>query len=140
MAKKIFVNLPVKNLEKSKEFFSKLNFKFDKRFCDENACCVIISKDIYAMLLVEKFFNNFTNKKIIDTTKNTEVILALGAESKKEVDEMMEIVKSSGGKETRPSEDHGWMYQRSFEDIDGHLWEIGYMDEKNMPEEMKNKK
>ena len=129
MTTKIFVNLPVKDLNKTIEFFTKLGFKFNPQFTDENATCMIIGDDIFVMLLVEKFFKTFTKKEICDTSKNTEVIVALSAESREKVDRMISKAIESGGNESREPQDHGWMYGRSFEDIDGHIWEIIYMDE-----------
>ncbi|TLX84590.1 MAG: glyoxalase/bleomycin resistance/extradiol dioxygenase family protein [Thaumarchaeota archaeon] len=130
MAKKIFVNLPVKDLNKTVEFFTKLGFEFNPQFTDENATCMIVNKDIFIMLLVEKFFKTFTKKEICDTTKDTEVIIALSTESREKVDQMINDVIEAGGKESRKPQDHGWMYERSFQDINGHVWEIIYMDEK----------
>ncbi len=130
MEKKIFVNLPVKDLNKTVEFFTKLGFEFNPQFTDENATCMIVNKDIFIMLLVEKFFKTFTKKEICDTTKDTEVIIALSTESREKVDQMINDVIEAGGKESRKPQDHGWMYGRSFQDINGHLWEIIYMDEK----------
>jgi uncharacterized protein len=135
MITNIFVNLPVKDLNKTVEFFTKLGFTFNPQFTDENATCMIVGKDIFVMLLVEKFFKTFTKKEISDTTKNTEAIVALSAQSREEVDQMMEKVVNAGGKEARDPQDHGWMYGRSFEDINGHLWEIFYMDESAMKKE-----
>ena len=130
MTTQIFVNLPVKDLSRTVEFFKKLGFAFNAQFTDENATCMIINDDIFVMLLVEKFFKSFTKKEICDTTKDTEVIIALSTESREKVDEMMQNVFEAGGKESREPQDHGWMYGRSFQDINGHLWEIIYMDEK----------
>jgi predicted lactoylglutathione lyase len=135
MITNIFVNLPVKDLNKTVEFFTKLSFTFNPQFTDENATCMIVGKDIFVMLLVEKFFKTFTKKEISDTTKNTEAIVALSTQSREEVDQMMEKVVNAGGKEARDPQDHGWMYGRSFEDINGHLWEIFYMDESAMKKE-----
>lgn len=135
MITNIFVNLPVKDLKKTVEFFTKLGFTFNPQFTDENATCMIVGKDIFVMLLVEKFFKTFTKKEISDTTKNTEAIVALSAQSREEVDQMMEKVLDAGGGEARDPQDHGWMYGRSFEDINGHLWEIFYMDESAMKKE-----
>jgi len=126
----IFVNLPVKDLSRTVEFFKKLGFAFNAQFTDENATCMIINDNIFVMLLVEKFFKSFTKKEICDTTKDTEVIIALSTKSREKVDEMMHNVVEAGGKESREPQDHGWMYGRSFQDINGHLWEIIYMDEK----------
>ena len=130
MTTQIFVNLPVKDLSRTVEFFKMLGFKFNPQFTDENATCMIINDNIFVMLLVEKFFKTFTKKEICDTTKDTEVIIALSTESREKVDEMMQNVLEAGGKESREPQDHGWMYGRSFQDINGHLWEIIYMDEK----------
>jgi uncharacterized protein len=130
MTTQIFVNLPVKDLSRTVEFFNRLGFTFNPQFTDENATCMIINDNIFVMLLVEKFFKTFTKKEICDTTKNTEVIIALSTESREKVDEMMQNVFEAGGKESREPQDHGWMYGRSFQDINGHLWEIIYMDEK----------
>ena len=129
MTNQIFVNLPVENLGSTVEFFKKLGFAFNPQFTNENATCMIISDNIFVMLLVEKFFKTFTKKEICDTTKDTEVIIALSTKSRGKVDEMMQKVFQAGGKESREPQDHGWMYGRSFQDINGHLWEIIYMDE-----------
>jgi uncharacterized protein len=129
MTTRIFVNLPVKDLNKTIEFFTKLGFKFNPQFTDENATCMIVGEDIFVMLLVEKFFRTFTKKEICDTSKNTEVIVALSVESREKVDQMVNKGIESGGRESREPQEHGWMYGRSFEDINGHIWEIIYMDE-----------
>jgi uncharacterized protein len=129
VATQIFVNLPVKDLNKAIEFFSKLDFKFNPQFTDENATCMIVGENIFVMLLVEKIFKTFTKKEICDTVKNTEVMVALSTDSKEKVDEMINKAIESGGNESREPQNHGWMYGRSFEDIDGHIWEIIYMDE-----------
>ena len=134
VAKQIFVNLPVKDLGKTIEFFKKLGFEFNPQFTDENATCMVVNDNIFVMLLVEKFFKTFTQKEICDTTKNTEVIVALSTESREKVDQMLDNVIKAGGKESRKPQDHGWMYGRSFEDLNGHLWEIIYMDEKALKE------
>jgi uncharacterized protein len=126
---KIFVNLPVRDLGKTVNFFIKLGFKFNPKFTDENATCMIVTEDILVMLLVEKFFKTFTKKEICNTAKNTEVIVALSAESKEKVDEMINKAVEAGGKESREVQDEGWMYGRGFEDIDGHLWEVVFMNE-----------
>ena len=135
MATKIFVNLPVKDLNRSIAFFTKLGFTFNPQFTDENATCMIVGEEIFIMLLVEKFFKTFTKKEICDTKKNTEVIVALSAESREKVDQMINKAIEAGGRESREPQDHGWMYGRSFEDIDGHLWEIIYMDETALKKE-----
>jgi uncharacterized protein len=123
------VNLTAKDLNKTIEFFTKLCFKFNPQFTDENATCMIVGEDIFVMLLVEKFFKTFTKKEICDTSKNTEVIVALSVERREKVDKMINKAIEAGGREYREPQDHGWMYGRSFEDINGHIWEIIYMDE-----------
>ncbi|HET6727607.1 MAG TPA: VOC family protein [Nitrososphaeraceae archaeon] len=128
MTTQIFVNLPVKDLNETVDFFTKLGFAFNTQFTDENATCMIVNNDIFVMLLVEKFFKTFTKKELCDTTKDTEVIVALSTESREKVDQMINKVIEAGGKEHRKPQDHGWMYGRSFEDINGHLWEVIYMD------------
>jgi predicted lactoylglutathione lyase len=141
MARQIFVNLAVKDLGKTIEFFTKLGFKFNPQFTDENATCMIIDKDSFVMLLVDKFFKTFIpNKEICDAYKSAETLVALTAESREKVDEMMDKAIAAGGTEYRKAQDYGWMYGRAFQDINGHIWEILYMDESAMPEEMKNKK
>ena len=129
MTTKIFVNLPVKDLGKTVNFFIKLGFKFNPKFTDENATCMIVTEDILVMLLVEKFFKTFTKKEICNTARNTEVIIALSAESKEKVDEIINKAVEAGGKESREVQDEVWMYGRGFEDIDGHLWEVVFMNE-----------
>jgi predicted lactoylglutathione lyase len=133
MSTKIFVNLPVKDLKKSMSFFTELGFSFNQQFTDENAACLVISDQIYAMLLVEKFFKTFITNEIADAKNVTEVITALDLESREKVDELIEKALKAGGKEYRPKQDEGWMYGRAFEDLDGHLWEVGHMDITQMP-------
>lgn len=128
MATKIFVNLPVKDLNKSVAFFTKLGFSFNAQFTNENATCMVISEDIFVMLLIEPFFKNFTKKEIADATKTTESIICLSAESRAEVDEMVSRALAAGGAAPNEKQDHGYMYGHGFEDIDGHLWEVMWMD------------
>lgn len=137
MTNQIFVNLPVENLSITVEFFKKLGFSFNPQFTDDNATCMIISDNVFVMLLVKKFFKTFTKKEICDTRKDTETIIALSAESRQKVDEMIHNVIEAGGNEPREAQDHGWMYGRSFEDINGHLWEIIYMDEEALKKQHK---
>ncbi len=134
MVSQIFMNLPVKNLEKTKKFFSALGFTFNPQFSDENAVCVILGENLYAMLLLEKFFKGFVpHKELCDFSKNTEVINAIHLGSREEVDAMMDKALAAGAKQYRDPEDHGWMYGRAFEDIDGHLWEPFVMDVSKAP-------
>ena len=133
MTTQIFVNLPIKNLDKTIAFFTKLGFRFNPQFTDHNATCMIVEDNIFIMLLVEQFFKTFTKKELCDTRKKTEVILSLSAESREKVDQMITHAVKAGALEPREAQDHGWMYQRSFQDIDGHLWEIVWMDPNGPP-------
>lgn len=128
MATKIFVNLPVKDLNSSVGFFKNLGFSFNQQFTDETGACMVISEDIYAMLLTHSKFREFTTKEISDSTKNAEVILALSSDSKEGVNETVNKAIKAGGTEPLQSKDYGFMYQRSFQDLDGHLWEVLWMD------------
>jgi uncharacterized protein len=128
MSKKIFVNLPVKNLERSVAFFTKLGYTFNPKFTDENATCMIISEEIYAMLLVESFFKTFTNKTIVDASTSTETIVALTEDSREAVDKIVNAAFAAGGRRYTEPKDHGFMYQWGFEDLDGHIWEYFWMD------------
>jgi predicted lactoylglutathione lyase len=133
MASQIFVNLPVKDLARSVEFFAKLGYSFDARFTDENATSMIVGENIYVMLLVESFFANFTKKPIANAKQSTEAIFALALASREQVDEHVAQAVAAGGKAELPAQDHGWMYQHGFEDLDGHLWEVCWMDPAGMP-------
>lgn len=128
MATKIFVNLPVKNLDRSIDFFTKLGFTFNPQFTDETATCMIVSEDIFVMLLTHDKFQTFTPKEICDATKSTEVLLCLSTESRKEVDEMVEGAIAAGGTTYNEPQDHGFMYAHGFQDLDGHIWELIYME------------
>lgn len=131
----IFVNLPVKDLNKSVEFFTKVGFTFNPQFTDENATCMIIGENIFAMLLVEPYFSSFITKPIAEAHKVCEVINAFSVGSREEVDAIADRAIAAGGRNYKEPEDHGWMYGRSFEDPDGHLWEFSYMDMNNLPQE-----
>ncbi|MFJ1841654.1 VOC family protein [Streptomyces sp. NPDC088146] len=128
MPQMIFVNLPVKNLETTKAFFGKLGFSCNPQFSDENTACLVISDTIFAMLLTEPRFKEFTRKEITDSSKSTEVILALSAESRARVDELVDTALASGGSPANEPVDHGHMYGRSFQDPDHHIWEVMWMD------------
>ena len=134
MATKIFVNLPVKDLDKSKEFFISLGFAFNPQFTDDKAACLVIGENIFAMLLREEFFKTFTNKEIADATKTAEALIAIDAASRQEVDELVKKAAEAGGSIYRNPEDHGWMYGHSFADLDGHQWEILFMDATALPQ------
>jgi uncharacterized protein len=128
MATKIFVNLPVKNLDKSVEFFTKLGFKFEPQFTDETATCMIVSEGIFVMLLTEAKFKTFTPKEICDATKSTEVLVCLSLESREQVDEMVRKAVATGGTTYSEPKDYGFMWQHGFQDLDGHIWELNYME------------
>lgn len=128
MATKIFVNLPVKNLDRSVEFFTMLGFTFNQQFTDESATCMVISGDIYVMLLTEERFKEFTPKEICDATKSTEVLVALTCDGREQVDVMVRKAVAAGGSTYNEPQDHGFMYGHGFQDPDGHIWEVIYMD------------
>jgi predicted lactoylglutathione lyase len=128
LSKQIYVNLPVKDLNRSVDFFTKVGFEFNAQFTDENATCMVVGENIFVMLLVEKFFQTFTKKEIADAAKTTEVIVAISAESREQVDEIADKALEAGCIPSNDPADHGFMYSRSFQDLDGHLWEITYMD------------
>lgn len=128
MSTSIFVNLPVKDLKRSVEFFTRLGYTFNAQFTDENATCMIIDERIYVMLLVEGYFKTFTHKPIADAAKVTEVLVALSAESRAGVDKIVDAALAAGATKHRDTDDRGFMYQRSFQDLDGHVWEIVWMD------------
>jgi predicted lactoylglutathione lyase len=128
MARKIFVNIPVKDLDKSMAFFKAIGFSFNAQFTGPGGACMIISEDIFAMLLPHERFKGFAKREIADTAKTSEAIIALGVESKEEVNMIVDKAIQAGGAAQRPTEDHGFMYLRSFQDLDGHIWEIAWMD------------
>lgn len=136
MASKIFVNLPVKDLQKSIDFFTALGYSFNPQFTDENATCMIIEEgSIYAMLLRHEYFKTFIDKDIADATSVTQVINALELPSKEAVDEIVKKALEAGGTRYRELTDMGWMYQDSFADLDGHKWEVFWMDSNGFPQE-----
>lgn len=128
MARQIFVNLPVKDLKRSVAFFTALGYRFDPRFTDDNATCMIVGENIFVMLLVESFFRTFTKKALCDATRSTEVLVCLSCDSRAHVDELVRKARAAGG--TTPSEpqDHGFMYQHGYQDLDGHIWELVHME------------
>jgi len=128
MSTKIFVNLPVKNLNKSIEFFTQLGYTFNPQFTDETAGCMIVSEDIFVMLLTEAKFKTFTPKAICDATKSTEVLVCLSSGSRKEVDEMVRKAVAAGGTTYNEPQDYGFMYGHGFQDLEGHIWELIYME------------
>ena len=128
MAKKIFINLAVRDLGKSMDFFRKLGFTFNAQFTDETAACVIISEDIFVMLVTENKFKTFTPKQICDATRSREVLVCLSSASRDEVNEMVRKAVAAGGTTYKEPEDHGFMYGHGFQDLDGHIWELAFME------------
>ncbi len=128
MNKQIFVNLPVKNLDKSKAFFEAMGYTFNPQFTSENGACMVIAEgSIYAMLLTEPFFKTFVDKPIVQAKEATEVLVCLSCESREEVDALVAKAIAAGGKAPRTPQDHGFMYGHGFEDLDGHVWELAWM-------------
>ncbi|MEC5179978.1 VOC family protein [Arthrobacter sp. CG_A4] len=135
MATQMYLNLPVKDLHKSVEFFTGLGFSFNPAFTDENATCMIINDDAFVMLLVEGFFKTFTTKAIADARTTTESIMAFSVDSREAVDEMVRKALTSGGTPSQEVQDYGFMYSHSFQDPDGHLWEVMWMDPAGPPKD-----
>jgi predicted lactoylglutathione lyase len=123
----IFVNLPVRDLAASTAFFRALGFAFDEKFTDESAACLVVSEQAYVMLLVEGRFADFTTKPVVDARVSTEAILAVSAESREAVDAFADAALNAGATRANEPMDHGFMYGRSFNDLDGHVWEVIWM-------------
>ncbi|CAH2903526.1 MULTISPECIES: VOC family protein [Paraburkholderia] len=128
MHKQIFVNLAVDKLDRSKAFFSALGFNFDPRFTNDQAACLILGENLYAMLLVKDLFKSFTRKSLCDPKESTEALVGLSCDSRGEVDALVAKALAAGGTAPRAPQDYGFMYGHGFEDIDGHIWELIYMD------------
>src|SRR5688572_15245959 len=134
-SRKIFVNLAVRDLEKSKDFFEALGFTFNPRFTDENGACMVLSSEGFVMLLAEPFFKGFTKNELCNTSKQTETLVALSCDSKGEVDELVRKAVAAGGRHAMDKQDHGFMYGWSFYDPDGHHWEVFWMDPKTVEQQ-----
>lgn len=132
-ATKIFVNLPVKDLNQAKDFFAKLGYGFNAQFTDDTAASMIVSEDIYVMLLTHDKFKQFTPKEICDATKSTEALVCLSCESRAKVDELVSKAVAAGGKTHAAAKDYGFMYGHGFQDLDGHIWELIWMDPNGAP-------
>ena len=128
--RKIFVNLAVRDLKRAKAFFSALGFDYNPKFTDENAACMVVSDESYVMLLAEPFFKTFSKRELCDTSRQTETLIALSCETRDEVDELTKKAIEAGGRDAMPAQDQGFMYGRSFYDLDGHHWEVFWMDPK----------
>jgi uncharacterized protein len=133
MSRKLFVNLPVRDLKKSVQFFTALGFTFNPKFTDENATCMIVSDDAFVMLLVEPYFSTFVSKPIAAAHTCTETMLALSCESRVEVEEMVRKAVAAGGTTPREARDLGFMFQHGFDDLDGHAWEVVWMNPSALP-------
>lgn len=133
MATQMYLNLPVKDLKKSNAFFINLGFKFNVQFSNENATSVIVSESIYVMLLNETMFGSFTKKEIANAHKTTEMLIGISVDSREKVNQLVDAAIKAGGTTYSEPQDHGWMYQRSFADLDGHQWEFFHMDIAAMP-------
>jgi len=133
MTTQVYINLPVKNLHNTMEFFEKLGFKFDMTFTNDKAACMILNTNAYVMLLDKDFFQTFTKKAIADSSISTETIICISAESSEEVDRLVDTAFLYGGIESKEPQNEGWMYTRSFQDLDGHIWEVTYMDAAAIP-------
>ena len=134
MSRQIYVNLPIRNMERTKAFFGALGFSFNPQFTNEQGACMVIANDIYVMLLVESFFQTFTKKPVADATKSTEVLICLSCESRAEVDSLVKKALAAGGTSPNAPQDHGFMYGHGFTDLDGHVWELMYMDPNAAPQ------
>jgi len=135
MAKKIFINLPITDLKSAMTFYSAIGFTNNPQFTDETAACMVLTEEIYVMLLTQNKFKEFTRKEIGNTKKTASVINSLSVDSNEEVNAMVEKALKAGGKEPNEAKDYGFMQQRSFEDPDGHLWEVLYMDLSKFPKQ-----
>ena len=134
-AKSIYLNLPVRDLEKTRNFWSKLGFSFNEQFSDDKALCLVLNDGlIYSMLITHEYFSTFTNRTIADGS-TTQVLLSIEVDSKEQVDNLVRLALENGGTRYRDSEDNGWMYYDSFADLDGHQWEIIFMDISQMPKQ-----
>jgi predicted lactoylglutathione lyase len=128
VTRKLFVNMAVEDLKQSMAFFSSLGFEFNPRFTDDNAACMLVGEDAYVMLLMKKFFGNFTTRPLADTATHTEALFALSCSSRAEVDELVKKAIAAGATHAMPPMDQGFMYGWSFYDLDGHHWELFWMD------------
>lgn len=124
-----FINLPVKDLKKSMSFFSQVGFTFNMQFTDDNAASMIINDNTFSMLITEAHFKNFTNKEIIDATKQVESLVSFAVESREQVDIIVKKALKAGGSRAQDPKDYGFMYQTSLQDLDGHIWKVVYVDQ-----------
>lgn len=128
MPRKLFVNLPVRDLDATVAFFTRLGFSFDPEYTDANATCMRVGEDAFVMMLAEPFFAGFLDRPVADARERAQVLLAVDAADREAVDALVAEAVAAGGRTFRPPQDHGFMYQHAFEDLDGHLWEVFHMD------------
>ncbi|WP_078307037.1 MULTISPECIES: glyoxalase [unclassified Mycobacterium] len=128
MSRMLFVNIPIANAAASRKFFDHLGFSFNDQFCDENTLCMAINEQSWVVMLEEDRFRGFIADDIADTSKNREVLLCVSADSRDGVDELTDAALAAGGVDWMPAQELGFMYGRSFRDLDGHVWEISWMD------------
>ncbi len=135
MTKQIWLNLPVKNIEKSKQFFSKIGFSFNEEYSNENSACMLVGdQNFVVMLFEESLFGNFVQNTIADTQTHSEMLISIDAESRNEVEELAQKVEKAGGVLfAKPAENQGWMYGCGFSDLDGHRWNVLFMDYSKLP-------
>ncbi|MET3029231.1 VOC family protein [Flavobacterium sp. UW10123] len=136
MKTKIFLNLAVKDLNSAVSFYNGLGFSTNPKFTNEKGACLVIDENIFVMLLVEEFYQTFTKKQICDPKTTSEALMAISVDTREQVDEMMEKAIKSGGTDYNQAQDYGWMYQKTFLDVDGHHWEVFFMDESQIPSNM----
>lgn len=128
MSRLLFLNLPVADLGASRAFFGKLGFEFDEKFGDENAACMVVSEQAYVMLLQRDRFAEFVTRPVADAAKETALTACVSATDRAEVDSFAAAAEAAGASPAKDPQDYGFMYQRSFHDLDGHLWEVAWMD------------
>ena len=134
MASQLFLNLPVQDLQRSVGFFTALGFTFNPDFTDENATCMVVNENAYVMLLVEAYFKTFTAKEVASTKGSAEAIIAYSVGSREAVDQAVRTALNNGGSASQDVQDYGFMYSHSFQDPDGHLWEVFWMDPAGPPD------
>ncbi len=128
MSRLLFLNLPVTDLSASREFFAELGFEFNEKFCDDGAVCMVVSDHAYVMLLQRDRFAEFVTKPVADATEATALTIAISADDREAVDAFAETALAAGASAAKDPQDYGFMYQQSFHDLDGHLWEVAWMD------------
>ena len=127
MHQQIFVNLPIENMARSQAFFNALAYRFNPEFTNDQGACLVVGDNLFVMLLVKDFYQTFTSKAIADARTTSEVLVCLSCQSRDEVDALVDKAAAAGATTPRPAQDLGFMYSRSFDDLDGHTWEFVHM-------------